>query len=89
MAIDKGNDEAMFKLPKMLCDGDGVLINKTEAINYYMMAIEKGNNSAINKYASMLYFGDDVPINKIEAIRLLKMAIDKGDEKICCFSYSK
>lgn len=44
----------------MLCDGDGVPVNKSEAARLYKMAIEKGNDYARKKLAKLLNY----PIDK-------------------------
>ena len=77
--IELGNGEAMYHYAYMLEHGNGVPINKEEAIKYYKMAIDKGNSSAMNNYADMLQYGKGVPVNKEEAIKYYKLAIEKGD----------
>ena len=41
MTIDKGNQNAMYNYAYMLDFGDGIEVNKEEAIKYYKMAIDK------------------------------------------------
>ena len=81
MSIEKGNDDAMLNYAIMLNNGDGVPVNKSEAIKYFKMSIEKGNDDAMLNYAIMLNNGDGVPVNKSEAIKYYKMSADKGNKK--------
>lgn len=40
----------MFKYARMLENGDGIAVNKTEAARFYKKAADKGNENAMNNY---------------------------------------
>ena len=62
----------------MLLNGEGVAVNKQEAIRLYKMAINEGDPAAMFNYALALHDGNGVPVNKKEAARYFRMAADKG-----------
>ena len=47
MAADKGDVNAMFKYATMLENGEGVAVNKEQAIYYYKIANDKENENSI------------------------------------------
>ena len=63
----------MITYATMLYKGDGIAVNKKEAVRYYKMAADKGNENAMFIYAAMLYKGDGIAVNKIEAARYYKI----------------
>ncbi|KAK8895332.1 hypothetical protein M9Y10_023792 [Tritrichomonas musculus] len=56
----------------LLQKGDGIAMNKREAIRYYKMAIDKGSVNAMYNYGLMLVNGDGIAVNKREAARYFK-----------------
>lgn len=63
----------------MLSTGDGVPMNKKEAVHYYKMSVMKGHANSMFKLACMYYNGDGIPVNKNEAYRLYKLGYEKGN----------
>lgn len=64
MVIKKENPVAMINYAIMLQYGDGVNIDKCEALRYYKMAAGRGDEFVMTNYAAMLSNGDGVSINK-------------------------
>ena len=65
----------------MLETGDGVEVNKSEAVKYFKMSADKGYNWAMNNYANKLFYGEGIAVNKSEAIKYYKMAAEKGNKE--------
>ena len=79
MAIEKGNDCAMFGLGRMYYIAKGVEQNFEKVIKYYKMSIEKGNSHAMGNLGYMYQYGKGVKRNYKKAIKYYKMAIEKGN----------
>ena len=73
IVISKDESDSLFQFVELLRKGDGVPVDKSEAIKYYKISIEKGNDNAMFNYANMLKKGDGVPVDKSEAIKYYKM----------------
>ena len=63
----------------MLRYGEGVPVNKKEAIKYYKLAISRGNKDALSMYIQMIQFDECTETDKEESIEFLKKAIERGD----------
>ena len=58
----------------MLKDGEGIQINKKEAIQYLQKAIKKGHPNSMILFSKMLENGEGIEMNKEEAEKYRKMA---------------
>lgn len=54
MAADKGLDEGMY-YALILEQGDGIAVNKKEAIRYYKMAADKVYSKTLNKFMCIAF----------------------------------
>lgn len=71
----KGKDPfAAFNYAKLLCDGEGVAVNKPEAAKYLRMAADAGDADSQHNYAVMLKTGDGIPRDRTLAVKYFKMA---------------
>ena len=84
---DEGDDDAMFKVGKILLHGDdGVPENKKEAIKYIQMAVQKDHIESIELYSEMFRKGDGVPIDEESAEFYANKAntLKDPDVTTCC-----
>ncbi len=77
---EQGNAVAQYRLGEMYSDGDGVPMNKKEAVKWYRLAAEQGNADAQYwvgwRYE---YGGGGVPKDSKEAIKWLRLAAENGN----------
>lgn len=61
----------------MLYYGEGIDVNKREALNYFKISADAGNVDAMNYCGYILRNGDGVTLSKIDAFKYYKMAAEK------------
>jgi TPR repeat protein len=69
-----GHPKVQLIVAKMLCNGDGVAVDKEEAARFCRLAIAQGDASAMTFLAQMLVSGENADRDKAEAVELLKRA---------------
>jgi tetratricopeptide (TPR) repeat protein len=95
LAADKIVDQYIYEnrrsatlIANMYYTGDGIPINKVEALRYYKKSAYNGNSVSIDecmRVAEMYYTGDGIPIDKLSAARYYKLVADDeltGSDKI-------
>lgn len=84
MAANRGNSAGMCNYVIMLSHGDGIPVDKREALRYYKISTEKGDSNAMNNYGYMLDHGNGngIQVEKRLAVRYYKMAILKSNVQL-------
>lgn len=77
--ISNGDAEAMYEYGMMLMEGNGIPMNKKEAIKYIIKASELNCSEAIIQYGLMLIDGKEFPENTEKVIKCFKKAADLGN----------
>jgi TPR repeat protein len=69
---EKGDAEAQCNLGKFYNKGEGIEMNKTEAVKWFRKAAEQGN-AAAQRFLGLGYsFGQGVEKNQAEAVKLFR-----------------
>ena len=79
--IVEENEECleMCKKATKYYKGDGVPINKKEAVRLYKESADNGCREAMFIYAKMKYLGDGTPVDKNEAAHYYKLSAKRGN----------
>ena len=56
IAISNGCVQAMYKYGKILIEGNEMIKNKDESINYIKISVNKGNPNALFYYSLLLFY---------------------------------
>ena len=80
-AAQKGNAEAQYQLALFYEKGDGVTIDRTEAVKWFRKAAEQGFAKAQFSLGNCYVFGDGVAENAIEAVKWFRKAAEQGFAK--------
>ena len=80
MAADNGDHDLMNCYACMRLKGNGIPVDKDEAVVYFQKAIELDDHNAMTNYGMMLLTGDGIVPDKKEAARYFKIAADKGNQ---------
>ena len=78
-AAQKGNAEAQYQLALFYEKGDGVTIDRTEAVKWFRKAAEQGFAKAQFSLGNCYVFGDGVAENAIEAVKWYRKAAEQGN----------
>lgn len=73
----------------MLFYGNGIEVNKDEAIRYYKMAIDNNHEQTMIQYMFILFRHQDVQFNLIEIYDYFKRLLEMNNDimrQICSFS---
>ena len=69
-----GHPKVQLIVANMLCNGDGIAVDKEEAARFCRLAIAQGDAPAMTFLAQMLVSGENADRDKVEAVELLKRA---------------
>lgn len=75
---EKGNAMAQFALGLKYHNGDEVVKNDVEAMNWYRLAAEQGYALAQHNIGWMYMYGKGVPVNTAKAVKWFTLAADQG-----------
>lgn len=77
---DKGNTKAQLELGNSYANGNGVSVDYSEAMKWYMAAAKNGSARAMNNIGLMYGRGLGVAQNVNEAAKWYQLAADKGND---------
>ena len=78
---EQGDAAAQYNLGVSYNNGDGVPLDKTEAVKWYRMAAEQGYAKAQYHLGMMYASGYGVPKDDVEAVKWFRKAAEQGDAK--------
>ena len=78
-AAEQGDADAQYRLGTCYANGDGVEMNKAEAVRWYRKAAEQGNVDAQCRLGSYYTSGIGVEKNEAEAAKWYRMAAEQGN----------
>lgn len=76
-----GDASAQFCLGMIYDEGEGVAVDKVEAVRWYRKSAEQGYIKAQNNLSSAYYTGEGVKKDLVEAVRWCRKAAEQGDIK--------
>ena len=76
---EQGDAAAQHKLGVMYDNGEGILVNKAEAVKWYRKAAEQGHEGAQIRLALMFRHGWGVSKDVAEAEKWYRKAAEQGD----------
>ncbi len=80
LAIEQGNENALYTLGRCYWESEGIIQNKQEALRLWKLATFKGDNSSLYRLGQCYWNGEEVKKDKKEAVRLWELAAQNGDE---------
>jgi TPR repeat protein len=69
----------MRKIGNLFSKGEGVSVDKGEAMRWYRKAAGRGNAVAMRNIGNLFWRGDGVSVDKEEAMRWYRKAAELGD----------
>jgi TPR repeat protein len=79
VGAESGDSDAQFLLAVMYDEGQGVEVDKKEAVKWYTKAAESGDSDAQNNLGAMYYLGDGIKENAELAKKWYTKAADQGN----------